>query len=218
MNQNESEKARDMTLSEIENLLGFKINLVKTKEILAKDLVYGDIFQDKLGRRWVVLENADNCIKSLALEAYEISRWRKPNNPTNRHFFTNEYRGSVAFLICDKLKTLMNNKDCGLYHSYPSDIRYLDGTFCDRIGMAVRLLTFDEAREYIDLLNQYRIEKNWWLASARRKNIERDECDDIMMVSECGDSVEIDKEFAWKELAIRPVAIFSHNATVIVGE
>lgn len=208
---------RDMTLAEIERELGYKINLVDSKKVYVDSIRAGDLFKTLDGKEWIMLDNTENYVKALFNGQYEVSRWRKPNTPTNRTFFENDYNQSVAAAICNKLKTVMQNNEVNTIQCFKTTIRNLDGRAYYRAVMAaVRLLTYEEACHYMGILSEHRLGRDWWLATARTMNARGEDDEKIVCVDESRKHVTIGLQDCWQELAIRPCAFFAPETIVSI--
>ena len=152
---------KELTLKEIEKLLGYKVKVVaeKPKKIL-KDIPVGEIaaFGDL---EFIVLDQLGDCTYLLLKDFWKIDIF----DGTSNNYAESKIRKDLNGEFYNKLESLVGWKNI-IEHGV--DLTTDDGRkdYGKVIDM-VSLLTCDMYRKYVDVIDRYRITSNWtWLATA----------------------------------------------------
>lgn len=151
---------KELTLKEIQNLLGYEVKIVadKPSRRLA-DVPVGETF--KVGDlEFIVLEHTDNGTNVILKDFWTIDKFDdSTNNYANSNIFN-----KLNFAFYNKLIDVIGEENI-IMHKVDlttDDGRKDYGSVCDYIN----LLTCDMYRKYVTILDKYKPKKWWWLATA----------------------------------------------------
>ena len=151
---------KEMTLREIENLLGEKIKIVadKPSRTLA-DIPVGETF--KVGdMEFIVLEHTDFGTNVILKEFWKTAKF----DDDTSNYAKSKIRKELNKEFYNKLSALVGTQNI-VEHTVDlttDDGRKDYGSVTD----AISLLTCDMYRKYVDILDNYNPEKWWWLATS----------------------------------------------------
>ena len=151
---------REMTMAEIEEVLGCKVKLISKKpdKILA-DIHEGETF--KIGPlEFIVLEHIEEGTRVLLKSIWKKDKFSSCGN----HFGSSRIRSEVNEKFLTHLKSLVDAKNIV---PHATCLTADDGRkeYKDCKGY-ISLLTTDLYRKYVDILDKYNPESSWWLATA----------------------------------------------------
>jgi hypothetical protein len=195
---------KEMTIKEIQDILGYKIKVVEETKKRLSEVAVGDTF--KVGKfEFIVLEQDEKNKKTKVL-LKDLWTTAKFDDDTN------DYKNSsVRYKLNDEFLNEIAN-EVGKNNIIPHwvDLTADDGKKeYDSCNDYISLLTCDMYRQYEDIIDKYMIDKWWWLATPYSTR------DGYRCAFRCvyvggalnGDVCNCD-------LGVRPFCIFNSNITV----
>lgn len=153
------ETTREMTLQEIQNALGYKVKIVdeKEKKRLA-DIEVGKTF--KVGElEFVVLEHSDEGTAVILKEFWQQAQFDEVSND----YASSDIRIKLNTDFYNQLSAIIG-KDSIVTHTV--DLTADDGRKdYESCKNHISLLTCDLYRRYVNILDEYRLDGWWWLAT-----------------------------------------------------
>ena len=153
-------KTKEMTIKEIQEILGYKIKVVEETKKRLSEVKVGDTF--KVGKfEFIVLEQDE---KNEETEVLLKDFWKTAKFDDS----TNNYKNSSIRkkLNSDFYDELVN--EVGTINIIPHTVNLTADDGRKDYGMcddSVSLLTCDMYRKYVDIIDRYLIDNWWWLAT-----------------------------------------------------
>lgn len=151
---------KELTLKEIQNLLGYEVKIVADKPIgKLSEVPVGETF--KIGdMEFVVLEHTNNGTCVILKDFWKTTEFDDDTsnyaNSKIRRDFNTEFYNKLSSLV-GKNNIMEHTVDLTT-----DDGRKDYGSVCDNIS----LLTCDMYRKYVTILDKYNPKKWWWLATS----------------------------------------------------
>lgn len=172
----------------------------ETDKVLLSTLKRGDVFQTTGKRKYKVLEQYGDVTKIISLDL--VKKNVKFGEST-------DYKKSNAKKLCDTeiLKDFEEEFGAENIETHAADIITLDGQKFGSVKCKIRPITFDEAREYTDIIPNQHLDDWYWTLSPWSTE-ERGWKYSVAVVSPSGLIVGDVYGFS---CGVRPVCIFSSS-------
>lgn len=175
----------------------------KAGKIALSSMSPGDVFQTTGKRKYKVLEQYGDTTKIISFNLVK----------ENVEFGdTSDYKTSKVKKLCDTeiLKDFEEEFGAENIETHTADIITVDGQKLGTVDCKIRPITFDEAREYTDIIpNQYLDDWYWTLSPWSTK--ERGWGKSVTVVSPSGD---FGSNYYVNSFGVRPVCILKSNIFV----
>lgn len=150
---------KEMTLQEIQNILGYEVKIVADKPLRQlSDVPAGETFKIG-GMEFIVLEHNCHGTEVILKDFWKTAKFDSNSN----HYACSEIRKELTGEFYKKLTALVGANNILLHEV---DLTSDDGR--DDYGKVmdfVSLLTCDMYRKYVRILDKYRPKSWWWLAT-----------------------------------------------------
>lgn len=178
----------------------------ETDKVLLSTLKRGDVFQTTGKRKYKVLEQYGDVTKIISLDL--VKKNVKFGEST-------DYKKSNAKKLCDTeiLKDFEEEFGAENIETHAADIITLDGQKFGSVKCKIRPITFDEAREYTDIIPNQHLDDWYWTLSPWSTE-ERGWKYSVAVVSPSG---SILSSF-YGSFGVRPVCILKSNIFVSKAE
>ena len=179
----------------------------ETDKVLLSTLKRGDVFQTTGKRKYKVLEQYGDVTKIISLDL--VKKNVKFGEST-------DYKKSNAKKLCDTeiLKDFEEEFGAENIETHAADIITLDGQKFGSVKCKIRPITFDEAREYTDIIPNQHLDDWYWTLSPWSTE-ERGWKDSVAVVSPSGFIGSISYYYS---SGVRPVCILKSNIFVSKAE
>lgn len=151
---------KEMTVKEIEKILGYEVKIVAEKTpIKYKNVDIGEV-TEIAGIEWVVLDKTDERVLCLTKDFVYTNTIFDNNTP---NYANSNIRNKLNGEFLSKLASEVG--DDNIFDT-EIDLISLDGLddfgkVTDKVG----LLTFDMYRKYNRIIEKYKVDDWWWLAT-----------------------------------------------------
>ena len=151
---------KELTLKEIQNLLGYEVKIVADKpDRKLADVPVGETF--KVGDlEFIVLEHTSTGTNVILEDFWKIDKF----DDETSNYANSRIRNKLNFVFYSKLVDAIGKENI-LAHTVDlttDDGRRDYGSVEDNIS----LLTCDMYRKYVTILDKYNPKKGWWLATS----------------------------------------------------
>ena len=179
----------------------------ETDKVLLSTLKRGDVFQTTGKRKYKVLEQYGDVTKIISLDL--VKKNVKFGEST-------DYKKSNAKKLCDTeiLKDFEEEFGAENIETHAADIITLDGQKFGSVKCKIRPITFDEAREYTDIIPNQHLDDWYWTLSPWSTE-ERGWKYSVAVVSPSGDVCSNFYDYSY---GVRPVCILKSNIFVSKAE
>ena len=179
----------------------------ETDKVLLSTLKRGDVFQTTGKRKYKVLEQYGDVTKIISLDL--VKKNVKFGEST-------DYKKSNAKKLCDTeiLKDFEEEFGAENIETHAADIITLDGQKFGSVKCKIRPITFDEAREYTDIIPNQHLDDWYWTLSPWSTE-ERGWKYSVAVVSPSGC---IHSYYYYYSYGVRPVCILKSNIFVSKAE
>ena len=147
---------KEMTLKEIQEALGYEIKIVEKKT--QKQLAEYELGESvKLGKfEFIILEQGDTYTKLLLKDFWRTARFDENSN----NFSESEIFSDLNTNFYNELSSVVGKENI-IKHSV--DLTSDDGRKdYGAVNCNISLLTCDMYREFIEIIDKYRITSDWW--------------------------------------------------------
>ena len=179
----------------------------ETDKVLLSTLKRGDVFQTTGKRKYKVLEQYGDVTKIISLDL--VKKNVKFGEST-------DYKKSNAKKLCDTeiLKDFEEEFGAENIETHAADIITLDGQKFGSVKCKIRPITFDEAREYTDIIPNQHLDDWYWTLSPWSTE-ERGWKYSVAVVSPSG---YVFSYSYYVSFGVRPVCILKSNIFVSKAE
>lgn len=179
----------------------------ETDKVLLSTLKRGDVFQTTGKRKYKVLEQYGDVTKIISLDL--VKKNVKFGEST-------DYKKSNAKKLCDTeiLKDFEEEFGAENIETHAADIITLDGQKFGSVKCKIRPITFDEAREYTDIIPNQHLDDWYWTLSPWSTE-ERGWKYSVAVVSPSGNVNSYSYNVGY---GVRPVCILKSNIFVSKAE
>ena len=150
-------KTKEMTIKEIQEILGYKIKVVEETKKRLSEVKVGDTF--KVGKFEFIVLDQDEKNEETAVLLKDFWKIAKFDDSTNnyknssiRYKLNNEFLSEIA-------DEVGKNNIVPHYVDLKADDGRIDYNACEDY---VSLLTYDDYRNYVYVIDKYRITSDWW--------------------------------------------------------
>ena len=150
-------KTKEMTIKEIQEILGYKIKVVEETKKRLSEVKVGDTF--KVGKFEFIVLDQDEKNEETAVLLKDFWKTAKFDDSTN-----NYKNSSIRYKLNDEFLNKIAN-EVGINNIIPhwvdliADDGRIDYNVCEDY---VSLLTYDDYRNYVYIIDKYRITSDWW--------------------------------------------------------